>query len=55
MLGLLEAARWLLERDADVNAQNGVLGNELKATAANGHVQVTRLLLDGETDVHPQE
>jgi hypothetical protein len=29
MLGLLEAVRWLLERDADVNAQNGMLGNAL--------------------------
>jgi hypothetical protein len=29
MLGLLEAARWLLERGADVNAQDGVLGNAL--------------------------
>jgi hypothetical protein len=29
MLELLEAARWLLERDADVNAQDGLLGNAL--------------------------
>ncbi|KAI9868258.1 MAG: hypothetical protein M1823_009084, partial [Watsoniomyces obsoletus] len=44
--GILEIARALIDKGADVNAQGGYYGNALQAASAGGHEAMERLLLD---------
>ena len=46
MRNLFEAAKLLLDKGADVNAQGGHFDNALHVASYNGHEPVVRLLLD---------
>lgn len=52
--GLVEPARLLLEKGADVNAQGGFCGNALQAASIGGHKAIVKLLLEKGTDVNVQ-
>jgi hypothetical protein len=52
--GLIELARQLLDKGADVNAQGGRYGNALQAASARGHDAIVQRLLDKEADVNAQ-
>ena len=48
--GQLEAAKWLLDNGADVNAMNGDGANALSAAAFLGQAEVAELLIDAGID-----
>ncbi|KAK5636768.1 hypothetical protein RRF57_012480 [Xylaria bambusicola] len=50
--GQLEAMKYLLQTNADVNSQGGVFGNPAQAAAFNGHTAVLELLVNHGADVH---
>jgi ankyrin repeat protein len=52
--GLIESARLLLEKGADVNAQGGGYGTAMQAASARGHDQIVQRLLEGGADVNAQ-
>ncbi len=54
LAGLVESARLLLEKGADVNAHDGYRGNALQAASEMGHEAVVRLLLEKGADVNAQ-
>jgi hypothetical protein len=54
LLGLEYITRLLLDKGADVNAQDGLYGNALQAASNNGNEAVVRLLLDKGADVNAQ-
>ncbi|KAI4125302.1 MAG: hypothetical protein LQ347_005424 [Umbilicaria vellea] len=45
LLGLLEVASYLVDGEADIDAECGIWGNALKAAAYGGHASVVSLLL----------
>ncbi|KAI0424216.1 ankyrin repeat-containing domain protein [Xylaria sp. FL1042] len=49
--GQLGAARYLLEKGADVNSEGGVFGNSGQAAAFNGHIAVLELLASHGVDL----
>jgi ankyrin repeat protein len=49
---LIESARQLVEKGADVNAQGGRYGSALQAASARGHDQVVQLLLEKGVDIN---
>ena len=52
--GLLHTVKCLLDRGADVNAQNGFYGNALQAASSGGHEQIVRLLVEKGADINAQ-
>ena len=51
---LIESARQLVEKGAEVNAQGGVYSNALQVASARSHDQVVQLLLENGADVNAQ-
>ncbi|KAI1422505.1 ankyrin repeat-containing domain protein [Xylaria sp. FL1777] len=49
--GQLEAAKYLLQKGADVNSQGGLFGNPTQAAAFHGHTAVLGLLADHRSDL----
>jgi ankyrin repeat protein len=54
LTGLAESAKLLLEKGAEVNAQEGRYGNALQAASVNGHGQITQQLIEKGADVNAQ-
>jgi ankyrin repeat protein len=54
LMGLVEPARQLLERGANVNAQEGGYGNALQAACERGQMAIVKLLLDHGADVNAE-
>lgn len=52
--GLASPVRVLLDKGADVNAQDGYYGNALQAASSKGHEEVVQMLLDKGADVNAQ-
>ncbi|KAG2001960.1 hypothetical protein GB937_009852 [Aspergillus fischeri] len=52
--GLTYIVRLLLERGADVNAQDGHYGNALQAASLKGHETIVQMLLEKGADVNAQ-
>jgi ankyrin repeat protein len=50
--GSIHNVQELLNKNADVNAQDGRYGNALQAAACNGHQEIMTLLLDKNVDVN---
>jgi ankyrin repeat protein len=53
-VGLVEPARELIDKGADVNTQDGFYGNALYAALFGGHLESIKLLLDKGADIHAQ-
>ncbi|KAI0513325.1 hypothetical protein F5B22DRAFT_248616 [Xylaria bambusicola] len=49
--GQLEAMKYLLQTDSNVNSQGGIFGNPAQAAAFNGHTAVLELLVNHGADV----
>lgn len=45
----------LLDKEADVNAQNGRYGNALQTTSIEDYNQVVQMLFDKRVDVNAQD
>lgn len=54
LLNLRDVVKLLLDKDADVNAQDGYYGNALQAASSEGHEAVVKLLLDKDAEVNAQ-
>ncbi|KAL7768544.1 hypothetical protein ACKLNR_002845 [Fusarium oxysporum f. sp. zingiberi] len=54
LAGLLNVARVLIEKGADVNAPGGYWGNALQAASIKGHYEVAKLLLDNGADANAE-
>jgi ankyrin repeat protein len=54
LMGLVEPARQLLDRGANVNAQEGGYGNALQAACERGQMAIVKLLLDHGADVNAE-
>ncbi|CAG8898171.1 unnamed protein product [Penicillium egyptiacum] len=54
LVGLVEPARDLIGKGADVNAQGGEYSNALQAASATGRKEIVKLLLDKGADVNTQ-
>ena len=52
--GLVEPARNLVDKGADVNAQGGMYGNALQAASEGGHQDIVKLLLNKGADINAQ-
>ncbi|KAM7186285.1 hypothetical protein V8F33_011881 [Rhypophila sp. PSN 637] len=52
LCGLAGSTRMLLEKDADVNAQDRHYGNALQAASVGGHEKVVQMLLEKDADVN---
>jgi ankyrin repeat protein len=52
--GLVNAVKYLLSKDADVNAQGGYYGNALQAASYRGHDRIVELLLSKDADINAQ-